>query len=430
MSSSEAVMVSPEQCATAPKTALSKELAPTEAQSSSTRLVFLAVLALAAATGAMFGVVVFGNEFTKDVHPKGSSNMNSVTLVDVNDRAIATADVESYVSLLDLPLLGTAELNKVDGITFSTFKGIEHHKVTGYSFTRETATVGDSTVDTPRLSLRSAPGVTIEISVRDSKAWVREEDGHLKIDTAIETTSTRRLSSGGSCLANGACLYSRDELLSLDAETRRLSEGSFFARADVAAYQVELGGDVLPYLPASDDVVSLLSGYYMADGHRMSVKISKSAYNTNFLLVNGTSGDSKLMSRNGTFEFDKYSNIVGCNIPRKSTDMFLSSMDLKSVADDAEISFVKVNIAYSATEDDFIPHSGLTESTCVDFATRKSNMTSPEYIWGQVDVDGNTRKLIAQQHVSRKARHAQNRREAANLMFGDNEWNRELKRRS
>ncbi|KAH8049678.1 hypothetical protein JL721_11629 [Aureococcus anophagefferens] len=310
----------------------------------------------------MFGVVVFGNEFTKDVHPKGSSNMNSVTLVDVNDRAIATADVESYVSLLDLPLLGTAELNKVDGITFSTFKGIEHHKVTGYSFTRETATVGDSTVDTRGLAPLCA-GVTIEISV--------------------------------------------------------------------AGFQgvVELGGDVLPYLPASDDVVSLLSGYYMADGHRMSVKISKSAYNTNFLLVNGTSGDSKLMSRNGTFEFDKYSNIVGCNIPRKSTDMFLSSMDLKSVADDAEISFVKVNIAYSATEDDFIPHSGLTESTCVDFATRKSNMTSPEYIWGQVDVDGNTRKLIAQQHVSRKARHAQNRREAANLMFGDNEWNRELKRR-
>ena len=79
----------------------------------------------------MFGVVVFGNEFTKEMHPKGDAHMNTVTLVDAQDRAIATADVESYVSLLDLPLLGTAELNKVDGITFSTDRGVLHRKVTG-----------------------------------------------------------------------------------------------------------------------------------------------------------------------------------------------------------------------------------------------------------------------------------------------------------
>ena len=141
-------MVAPEQCATAPKTLASKQAAaPAAAKTSTTRVVLLAVLALAAATGAMFGVVVFGNEFTKDMHPKGA------TLVDSEDRAVATAAVESYVSLLDLPLLGTAELNKVDGITFSTHKGIEHRKVTGYTVTKETAAVGDSEVHTPRLSL-------------------------------------------------------------------------------------------------------------------------------------------------------------------------------------------------------------------------------------------------------------------------------------
>merc|ERR1719408_884337 len=165
MAASEAVMVAPEQCATAPKQLVSKQAAaPAAAKTSTTRVVLLAVLALAAATGAMFGVVVFGNEFTKDMHPKGGA------LVDSEDRAVATAAVESY-----LPLLGTAELNKVDGITFSTYKGIEHRKVTGYTVTKETASVGDSEVHTPRLSLAtSAPGETIEVSVRDNKAWLRE----------------------------------------------------------------------------------------------------------------------------------------------------------------------------------------------------------------------------------------------------------------
>merc|ERR1719191_1434524 len=106
-------MVSPEQSATAPKTLAAQHAAP--AKTSTTRLVLLA-----AATGAMFGAVVLGNQLTQELHPKGSSHLNSVTLVDSEDRAIATTAVESYVSLL-----GTAELNKVDGITFSTYRGIE-----------------------------------------------------------------------------------------------------------------------------------------------------------------------------------------------------------------------------------------------------------------------------------------------------------------
>merc|ERR1719408_1145736 len=173
MASSEAVMVAPEQCATAPKTLVSKQAAaPAAAKTSTTRVVLLAVLALAAATGAMFGVVVFGNEFTKDMHPKGA------TLVDSEDRAVATAAVESYVSLLDLPLLGTTE----------------------------TAAVGDSEVHTPRLSLStSAPGETIEVSVRDNKAWLSEVSGGKTLVTSIDSTSQRRLADGGSCLENGAC---------------------------------------------------------------------------------------------------------------------------------------------------------------------------------------------------------------------------------
>merc|ERR1719224_282341 len=159
----------------------------TPTKTSTTRLVVLAVLALAAATGAMFGAVVLGNQLTQELHPKGSSHLNSVTLVDSEDRAIATTAVESYVSLLDLPLLGTAELNKVDGITFRTHRGIEHRKVTGYTVTKETAAVGDSEVHTPRLSLStSAPGVTVEVSVRDSKAWLSEAAAGKVATTAID----------------------------------------------------------------------------------------------------------------------------------------------------------------------------------------------------------------------------------------------------
>ena len=201
MASAEAVMVSPEQCETAPPGMRPKQLAPVArrpppSKAGSARLVLLAVLALAAATGAMFGVVVFGNEFTKEMHPKGNAHMNTVTLIDAQDRAIATADVESYVSLLDLPLLGTAELNKVDGITFSTDRGVLHRKVTGYTITKETAPAGDSVAETPRLSLETAaPGVTIEVSVRDARAWVANATSGEA--TPIDVPHRRRLADHG-----------------------------------------------------------------------------------------------------------------------------------------------------------------------------------------------------------------------------------------
>ena len=427
-SSSEAVVVSPEQCATAPKSALTKGLAASGAasRSSSTRTVLLAVLALAVASGAMFGVVIFGNEFTKDVFPTGSKYSNSVTLVDDNDRAIATADVESYVSLLDLPLLGTAELNKVDGITFSTFQGIQHHKVTGYTFAKESATVGGSVVETPRLSLRSDPGTSIEISVRDARAWVRVRKERLNVDTPIETTSSRRLTDGGSCLANGACLYSRDELLRLDGESRRLAEGSFFARADVAAYQVELGGDVMSYI-SDRSVVSVLEGSWVKEGHQMSMKISRSDATTAFYFSNATSGESKLVSRNGTFIFGKFGDLKDCIFASDESDSFLAALDLEDVATNGDIAFSKVSVVHSEQGAAQVPHLASSKAQCLAWMENAGNLT--EVFGAAADVGGNAlRKMVASVDWAAQER-AIVLAEVRGLMLGDNKVNRRHKER-
>ena len=54
-----------------------------------------------------FDTVIWGNEVSKDFRPKGDGDN---TLITSDGDAIATADVESYATLLDLPLLGTSEV--------------------------------------------------------------------------------------------------------------------------------------------------------------------------------------------------------------------------------------------------------------------------------------------------------------------------------
>jgi hypothetical protein len=371
--SSEAVMVSPEQCATAPKTVVKPSSLETAKQASPTRMVLLAVLALAAATGAMFGVVVFGNEFTKDVHPKGDTHANSVTLVDVNDRAIATADVESYVSLLDLPLLGTAELNKVDGITYSTLHGIEHRKITGYVVSKESAVVGGVSVETPHLSLRCGPGVTIDVSVRDSSAVVMETDGEFTAKTSIQTSSTRRLTGAGSCLSNGACLYSQDEILALDAENRRLEEGSFFARADVAAYQVDLQGeDVMQYLGSPVKEYTYINGKYSDGGHVIQLKVEMGP-TTQLLLQNMSSGKFKLINKNGTFVYDGNMG-VSCTAPDEKLGKTLGSVTWESLR--SSLDFTETSSVVTERDPAFSPYT-TSATSCAEQVVRQGNLTSP-----------------------------------------------------
>merc|ERR1719453_2738864 len=325
----------------------------------------------------MFGAVVLGNQITQELHPKGSSHLNSVTLVDSEDRAIATTAVESYVSLLDLPLLGTAELNKVDGITFRTHRGIEHRKVTGYTVTTETARVGDSAAKTPRLSLTtSAPGATVEVSVRDNKAWLSEVEGSSSTITPIDTSSQRHLADGGSCLESGACLYSRDELLRLDAASRRLEEGSFFARADVAAYQVELSGDLMQYMHMEDMMAAreaTLDGTYSEGGHSLRLRLQEGSEGVQALFTNLTSGESKLVTTEGNFVFSATGRLIRCNSKQgfKATE----GLTVDNVAD--AIAFEAVAVTHDAPAEGFIPFEPSVRE-CFHLTTQQANLSTPE----------------------------------------------------
>jgi hypothetical protein len=365
-------MVSPEQCETAPKTLMKAATQPVAPAASSARLVLLAALALAASSGAMFGVVVFGNEFTKDVHPKGASHMDSVTLVDMNDNAIATADVQTYASLLDLPLLGTAELNKVDGITFSTHEGIQHRKVTGYTITKEVSETTVGTVESPRLSLQTADSaVTMEISVREAKAWLDVQAGSIHKTTPVHVSSTRRLGSGGACLENGACLYSREELLTLDSASRKLAEGSFFARADIAAYQVSLGSeDILNQIP-STDVTEYVSGTKTIDGHTLALKYVHGPRSV-LSIYNETSRRTKILSKNASFVLLD-GRIMACQTANAEINSVLqqSGIEAASIMDRSSI-----EASSDSSLEDFIPASHLTREDCVNFNTKIGNLSS------------------------------------------------------
>ncbi|EGB04061.1 hypothetical protein AURANDRAFT_67476 [Aureococcus anophagefferens] len=419
-------MVSPEQCETTPRgmKMVLQPRQPPPPPASTTRRVLLSLLALATATGAIFGVVVFGNEYTKDLHPDGSSHLNSVTLVDNKDRAIATADVESFVSLLDLPLLGTAELNKIDGLTFATSSGIQHRKVTGYSIAMKTVRVDGVTQQAPHLSLKTTSDeISIEISAAESRAWVQERVHQLEVETPIDTSSVRRLSGGGSCLENGACLYSRDELLTLDSKARRLSEGSFFARADLATYQADLGGgDLSEVLSNSPGMAARLEGTYTEDGHVMVLRISQLEERTDFYFFNA-SGGSKLITRNGSFTFDLDRKMTGCTTPSRETRDFLNSLDVTDVATNGEIDFEHVSLVHvERAADDFIRNADLSTDDCIKFLTNYGNMSSPSFMNGINS--GNLQRRLAQAlHAGSDHAYA---RELRGLMLASNDRNERL----
>ena len=72
----------------------------------------------------LFGVVLWCNEVSNAFRP--SSKKDGDALVTAEGTAVATADVEAYATMLDLPFLGSGTLNKIDAITYVTFEGLVH----------------------------------------------------------------------------------------------------------------------------------------------------------------------------------------------------------------------------------------------------------------------------------------------------------------
>ena len=190
-------------------------------------------------------MTLLANDLSKDFRPAGSGDTALVT----QDGDVVQVDaVSSHATLLDLPLLDYATLNKMQSITFVTYEGMLHFNVVGYK--RHT--------DAESLTLyvdRYADGSTIEIGA-DAAYFVTGVE-RTKIVVDADESDARRLAAGdeglGRCLTNGACLYSSDALMTLrtsaaarrrnlasrnggggDASGARRRGGRFHPVADVA----------------------------------------------------------------------------------------------------------------------------------------------------------------------------------------------------
>jgi hypothetical protein len=241
------------------------------------------------------------------------------------------------------------------------------------------------------------------VSIRDSKAWVQDLSKGRTITTAIDLSTSRRLSDGsGSCLANGACLYSREELLRVDAETRRLSEGSFFARADVAAYQVDLNGENTMQFASPQSVVTSFEGTTSVEGHELLVRVQQ-AEHTQVYILNLTDDSAKLMTRNGTWTF---ANGVVLSCTNKYQDDVVSAMSIDSLVDSRD--FKDITVDHGDAEPAFIPNGGFSVGDCTRMNVATGNLSSPSSPFGASvafpshrDSVGNNMRKLASQHQPR-----------------------------
>ena len=177
-----------------------------------------------------------------------------------------------------------------------------------------------------------ADGTTIEITTEE--AWL--VTGVARTAIIVADGGRRRLAGGddeetangggggerrmlGKCLANGACLYSRSELLELRT-TRRArralsaddDDGGYFdAHADVATFDLSADGIIerwratgeAVYGEGGDDEVPELAIRFAWS------KRFKAAY-----VLNETNGAGTLRTRNGTYEFDRSGVLATCTI--------------------------------------------------------------------------------------------------------------------
>ena len=222
----------------------------------------------------------------------------------------------------------------------------------------------------PHLSLETAfKGTTIEISVAGGDAWLAS--GTPVAKTAIEldgvsAEARRKLSEASGakhakrCLSNGVCLYSKDELLELRAEGRRLSgdDGYFDVHADIANFELETDG-VVAYLRCTGDAIYGEGGdeevpeltIRFACAHK-----SKAAY-----VHNATDNAATLRTRNGTYIYDADGNLAECYITENTKNWFEDFGEvLESV--EGEVSIAALDKG-KQPPDDFMPEE-LTVETC------------------------------------------------------------------
>jgi hypothetical protein len=229
----------------------------------------------------------------------------------------------------------------------------------------------------------------------------------VSMTTAIDVSSRRSLAGdAGSCLANGACLYSRDELMRANAEMRGLSEGSFFARADVAAYQVDLDSDdIMQYLSSAGGGTTYLDGTYSEDGHQLRLRIETSAAGNIMLFSNLSSGVSKLLTKNGTWSFTG-TTTTGCVRHSTASELALGGLAPEELAVSGVIPFNIVKVE-STKPTGFLPteFTSYSMDDCLEQTIARSNLSDPAVqmkLFGSVSEignSGNTARKLAKEHL-------------------------------
>ena len=94
------------------------------------RAILTGALALVA-LGAALGVVVFGITITKDAKPTGDAELRTL---DGENNVVATANVESFSMLTDLPKMSLEYLEAQDKVTFNDNGGGNVAMVTGFKW--------------------------------------------------------------------------------------------------------------------------------------------------------------------------------------------------------------------------------------------------------------------------------------------------------
>ena len=355
------------------------------------RVVMLAVslfLFLALSLGGNYALISQSQKRTAeeiDQLPHADSHDDSdtsVALVTDDGKAVSTGDIESYAALLDLPLLGTAELNKIDGITFQTYKGIQHYKITGYTLSTE---VDSNNVEVPHLSLNAAyEGVktSVEVSVAEERAWVLEGNFMTTpIELGSDMSARRKLSEGkaGSCLANGACLYSRDEILTLSAESRALLESYFTAEAAIKTYEVEVdSGDELLEFIRGQETPMYGEGFTTDDyGFEQMVRIAWSSDFKGLSYTNASDDAMILQDRNGTYTFDADGVLTWCDLADSTMMEVFDAAD--PFADASSSTFDMVFLAKGEVPPaDFLPAVPDLEADCVPIWNAAAGVTTSD----------------------------------------------------
>ena len=267
---------------------------------------------------------------SKDFKPAAGD----ATLTTADGSAIKVDTVEAYATMLDLPLLPVDSLNKLDALTFVTYNGMNHHKIVGYQLRSAMSDDAD-----PELTLYTAlTGTTIELTTSSANLVSGSSSTSIDVDADTSAAARRRLLAGdgadnegsgaafGRCLANGACLYSKDELLELRAAGRRLTgDESYFAHADIGTFELGSGDEVFD---------SLMLPEYRAYGEALLGEFSiRFAWTANFkgvLVVNTSTLIGTLDLPSGTYVFDlsddEKEELTYCK-PDANPDVFLASLE-------------------------------------------------------------------------------------------------------